>query len=310
MSGSSKAWGKPLAKGLAVALVAGLATIFTIIRVEKAMSMRHFPEEVMVAGADTQGKALIHVVDTNQDKNKPSVVTQQVLHDLSNNGFTAYVGKISNALPHFRLHGNCQHLFKTSKIAQDWNCKYAVNGGPFLSTWDGGCIGNVVRDGKVISSDATATNVSFGKTGGGEWVMGKTDAAIIKKYNITELVSGFGWLVYKGKSAVSSCDGDPAMMSSSDLKKVCSGSDALLQRTAVGVDKEGSLILVQVGGYGTTLSRLATMLISQGAEFAMNLDGGGSSTTVIDGSVVSGADCHKVGWRSCERPVATSLCIS
>jgi len=71
-------------------------------------------------------------------------------------------------------------------------------------------------------------------------------------------------------------------------------------RTAVGITKEGSLLLVTVDGLprqkenrsdrssiGLTLEELAEMMLSLGAVSAMNLDGGSSTTMWIDGRVVN-----------------------
>jgi hypothetical protein len=71
-------------------------------------------------------------------------------------------------------------------------------------------------------------------------------------------------------------------------------------RTAVGITKEGKLLLVTVDGLprikdnrsdrssiGLTLEELAEMMIGLGAVEAMNLDGGGSTTMWIDGQVVN-----------------------
>jgi hypothetical protein len=61
-------------------------------------------------------------------------------------------------------------------------------------------------------------------------------------------------------------------------------------RTAIGINKNGRyLILVVVDGRqpfysnGATFVKLAELMISQGANIAMSLDGGGSSTMVIEG---------------------------
>jgi exopolysaccharide biosynthesis protein len=61
-------------------------------------------------------------------------------------------------------------------------------------------------------------------------------------------------------------------------------------RTAIGTSKNGRyLYLVVVDGRqpfysnGATFTELAELLIDQGAYFAMSLDGGGSSTMVIEG---------------------------
>jgi len=71
-------------------------------------------------------------------------------------------------------------------------------------------------------------------------------------------------------------------------------------RTAVGIGKDGKVILVTVDGLprakaarspkssiGMTLEELADLMISLGAVEAMNLDGGGSTTMWIDGRVVN-----------------------
>jgi hypothetical protein len=61
-------------------------------------------------------------------------------------------------------------------------------------------------------------------------------------------------------------------------------------RTAVGLDRRGrKLILIVVDGrqggtsQGATLGELARILLDHGAYYAMNLDGGGSSTLVMQG---------------------------
>jgi len=63
-------------------------------------------------------------------------------------------------------------------------------------------------------------------------------------------------------------------------------------RTAIGIDKDGNLLLVVVDGrqpssIGMTLLELAQFLRELGAVDAMNLDGGGSSELVINGEVMN-----------------------
>ncbi len=64
-------------------------------------------------------------------------------------------------------------------------------------------------------------------------------------------------------------------------------------RSAAGITKTGRLLLVAVeggregDGGGMTLQELASTMIKLGAEQAMNLDGGGSTTFVVDGKVVN-----------------------
>jgi exopolysaccharide biosynthesis protein len=68
-------------------------------------------------------------------------------------------------------------------------------------------------------------------------------------------------------------------------------------RTALGITKEGKLLLATVDGLprdksekssvGMTLEELSAMMVSLGAQEAMNLDGGSSTTMWIDGRVVN-----------------------
>jgi exopolysaccharide biosynthesis protein len=88
-------------------------------------------------------------------------------------------------------------------------------------------------------------------------------------------------------------------------------------RTAVGIDRGGNrLILMVVDGrqplysLGVTLKELADLMIFYGADDAMNLDGGGSSTLVIQDTngnarVLNSPIDNRIAGR--ERPVANHL---
>jgi hypothetical protein len=89
-------------------------------------------------------------------------------------------------------------------------------------------------------------------------------------------------------------------------------------RTAIGVDKRGkNLVLVVVDGRqpgyseGATLEELASILIEHGAFTGMNLDGGGSSTLVIENdgrpTVLNSPINNGIPGR--ERPVGNHLGI-
>jgi GH25 family lysozyme M1 (1,4-beta-N-acetylmuramidase)/uncharacterized protein YraI len=93
------------------------------------------------------------------------------------------------------------------------------------------------------------------------------DAPKGKVYNA---ISGYGMLISKGKKVP--------------------GLDTQISnpRTAFGMNRNGRWLYLMVvdgreGSVGVTFSQLADMLLSQGAHTAMALDGGGSSTLVIEG---------------------------
>ena len=79
-------------------------------------------------------------------------------------------------------------------------------------------------------------------------------------------------------------------------------------RTAVGIMADGRVLLVVVDGRslrsgGASIVGLANLMRSLGAVDALNLDGGGSSTMVVNGRVVnSPSDGH-------ERAVTSALVV-
>lgn len=88
-------------------------------------------------------------------------------------------------------------------------------------------------------------------------------------------------------------------------------------RTAVGVLGNGHWIFVVVeqsavtGSPGMTIPELATLMQDLGAEDAINLDGGGSSTFFIDNAVINhpeGDDEEDYGWTAL-RPVSDAILI-
>ncbi len=80
-------------------------------------------------------------------------------------------------------------------------------------------------------------------------------------------------------------------------------------RTAVGVTKEGKLLLVVIDGrqpgvsIGATLWETARLMLELGAVDALNLDGGGSSTMVVQNKVVNAPSDGR------ERPVGNALVV-
>ena len=77
-------------------------------------------------------------------------------------------------------------------------------------------------------------------------------------------------------------------------------------RTAAGVKKDGTVILLVVDGRssssaGMTLQELASYLVKLGAWQAVNFDGGGSSEMVLDGKILNTPSDGR------ERPVSVGL---
>jgi hypothetical protein len=80
-------------------------------------------------------------------------------------------------------------------------------------------------------------------------------------------------------------------------------------RTGVGTTPDGRILLVAVDGrqprysVGMTLEEFANLFASLGADWALNLDGGGSTTFVVDGEVKNRPSDGE------ERPVSSALVV-
>ena len=85
-------------------------------------------------------------------------------------------------------------------------------------------------------------------------------------------------------------------------------------RTAVGVLSDGTWILLVVDGRqkiseGFTLLELAQYMQKLGCQHALNLDGGGSSTLVINGKVMNSPSGHEWSLVKKEKPVSHALLV-
>ncbi|KFP79354.1 N-acetylglucosamine-1-phosphodiester alpha-N-acetylglucosaminidase, partial [Acanthisitta chloris] len=129
-----------------------------------------------------------------------------------------------------------------------------------------------------------------------------------------QLVSGVVWLlrdgeVYINESRTAEC-GDTQTTGTFD-KFI----NVISARTAVGHDRQGQLVLVHVDGQtesrGVNLWEMAEFLKQQGLVNAINLDGGGSATLVLNGTLANYPSEHcsfDSMWR-CPRSVSTVLCV-
>ena len=153
-----------------------------------------------------------------------------------------------------------------------------------------------IRDGKV--TDITHGNVSIPTDGvvlaaHGTMEKALADLKVGDAVTITETL-GEAW-----DKAIYAIGAGPRLVKNNKLfltgKEETFPSDITrgrAPRTAVGVTKEGHILLVVVDGrqdhsIGMTLSELAAFMQEWGAVDAMNFDGGGSSEMVVNGAVVN-----------------------
>jgi exopolysaccharide biosynthesis protein len=208
----------------------------------------------------------------------------------------------------------CGQLVQPSTSSwKTFGCEYATNGAFFnnvKSNPSGAslCIGNLVADGKVwqIPTDGSGTKrANFGITKNNTVVVGFVDDATVASKQWTNLITGWGWLVRDGASYIGK---------SADMSYEAGGFCLeKAPRTAVGFYKNGSMVLLEIDGEedilaGPDLFETAELLVSLGVDTAINIDGGGSSVSVHQGTVVSVPTCKDTP-EVCERADASITCV-
>ena len=170
----------------------------------------------------------------------------------------------------------------TSQFLKEFNVQIAINGGGFSPWWSRSPADYYPHVGDPITPFGITASQGEVYSTGDETDMGTEPTLYISRKNILSFnnkpghvynaISGDRMLVVKGKLA-------------SDLN-----SQELDPRTAIGANRNGRyLYLIVVDGRqpfysdGATFTDLANLLIDQGAFMGMSLDGGGSSTMVIQG---------------------------
>jgi len=190
-----------------------------------------------------------------------------------------------------RKSGGCQLHDRATVVvsAVENKCVVAVNAG-FFNVTDGACLGNVISNGRLAHDADGIQNAHFGIKDNGHLFFGYVPEIKSANQNFTNLVGGVLWLVRNGESYVdvSKITECPDAQSTSSLQGFI---DVVSARTAIGHDRLGRLVIVQVDGKtwqrGVTLYEFAKLLLSFGIINAINLDGGGSSTLVVNGTVVN-----------------------
>ncbi|XP_053562225.1 N-acetylglucosamine-1-phosphodiester alpha-N-acetylglucosaminidase isoform X2 [Bombina bombina] len=199
--------------------------------------------------------------------------------------------------------------------ARHGKCIVAQNGG-FFDVNTGSCIGNVVSNGKLVRNSKGIQNAQFGIKADGTMVFGYlSEEQVLDEENpFVQLLSGVVWLLRNGEvyiedSKTAECD---KVQTTGSLDHFINVRSA---RTAIGHDKNGRLILFHVEGKtyerGFNLIEMAEFLKDNGVVNAINLDGGGSATLVLNGTLSSYPSDYCVNstiWH-CPRKISTVVCV-
>jgi N-acetylglucosamine-1-phosphodiester alpha-N-acetylglucosaminidase len=199
----------------------------------------------------------------------------------------------------------CTKHAPTSTTAKTSGCFYATNAGFFSFPPHAACEGNLITASQTRQFLAPQrTNIAVNRT---HAMIGYSTSATIGALSPVSLVSGLGWLVRDGAAYVNSCREFPAPPSSFVTEWA--------PRTGAGIRADGTGLLLTVDGIegkssaaGSDLYEFADLLIELGALHAMNLDGGGSTTAVYNGTVFNRPHCAD-SWTICERDVTSITCV-
>ena len=135
-----------------------------------------------------------------------------------------------------------------------------------------------------------------------------TNTTLMSEVAPTFLVSGLGWLVRGGASYVAQCREFPPGPPPGFVTERA-------PRTGAGIRADGIALLLALDGIegtseaaGADLNEFSDLFIELGAVLAMNLDGGGSTTAVLNGNVFNVPHCGD-SWTVCERLVSSVTCV-
>jgi hypothetical protein len=170
----------------------------------------------------------------------------------------------------------------TSQFLNEFGLQIAVNGDGFSPWWSRGPADYYPHSGDPVAPLGFAASKGEVYSTGVETSIGAEPTLYISRRNaltfndppnnIYTAISGGRMLVLKGEPV-------PAL-----------DNQSLEPQTAIGINRNGRFLYIVVAdgrqplySNGITFAKLAELLIKQGAYFAMSLDGGGSSTMVIEG---------------------------
>ena len=162
----------------------------------------------------------------------------------------------------------------TSQFAREFNTQVAINGDGFQPWWSNNLFDFYPHAGDPIAPNgfAASRGKEYGEVKGPTlFINSSKDATFGEAYRkVYNAISGQSWLV-KDKQPVP------------DLNDTRTAP-----RTAIGLDGPGTrLIMIVIDGRqplyseGATVQEMAELMIFYGGDNAINLDGGGSSTLVV-----------------------------
>ena len=202
--------------------------------------------------------------------------------------------RVDVAVANGKLNGQGQIL---SDIAKDNQAIVAINGGGY-SWGDGYPLGLVIKDGEVMYAREKGKLLTASITNDGILSANSISASEVKDLNIKAGLSFSPALIVNGEP----------------IKIVGTGGSGMNPRTVIAQRKDGIILFLVVNGYnqsiswkgrgGVYLNDLLVILERYGAYNAINMDGGSSTTMVINGELINspvepqkeGQDYIRTAW--------------
>ncbi len=228
------------------------------------------------------------------------VIAHVLVIDIKARGFRLLVTPPDNS------DGHPLNARTTTQFLDEFDAQIAINGDGFHPWWSRGPLDYYPQPGDPVTPNGfAASNGKVYAQGGSTdpvlYISRRGGLSFRKPGRVFNAITGDRYLVQGGEKVggLDATERDP--------------------RTAIGFNKNGRwLYLVVVDGRqpfysaGATFDELADILIAHGAYFAMSLDGGGSSTMVIEGAdgepiILNAPVDQYVPGR--ERPVANHIGI-
>ena len=248
-------------------------------RSKKKSSSSGTAERASAETAETTAEAAVSTENTYQDENISVTLTEYTVNDTA-----VYVADVTLSSADYLKTALAQGLYgknvteSTSDMAEDNNAILAINGDYYGAQEKG----YVLRNGVLYRSTAAKNQEDLVIYADGSF-------QIINESEVTAeelLADGAVQILSFGPALVA--DGQIVVTTDEEVGQAKSSNP----RTAIGVIDELHYIFVVSDGRtdeseGLSLYELASFMESLGAETAYNLDGGGSSTMVFNGTLIN-----------------------
>lgn len=146
--------------------------------------------------------------------------------------------------------GGCKGFTRATvaESAKQRKCWVAANAG-YFRTKDGKCYGNVFSDGRKVVDSGGVQNANFGIRKDGSLVVGYLSEEMVdqKENPFIQLISGVFWILRNGTMYINESK-KAECRETEETGSLDLFADVLSARTALGHDKQGRVVIVQIDG--------------------------------------------------------------